>query len=406
MTPGAPFRFVQSGDFDLDQPLGGLATVPKHLRELFLTAPRQAVQNVFETAILHEVDFVLLTGNLLDVRRSSPACVGHLLEQFDHLHSAGIEVYWLGGESDPPAKWPSSITLPPNVHTIGPGKPLELLHRRDDLALCSIVAQGHTGRDPMWGQFRPDPGGLFTIGMAHGQFDPASIPQTGIAYWAIGGRQLRDKVSTAPATILYSGAPQGRLPTHCGQRCCTVVDVDEAGAVSMEVVPTDVCRWQSELVEVETCEKVSDLVKILKNRMRTFQSTKGKRQLLIDWRIVITGNAPKELVSEKAWGELTDQLNKEFGAEAFGAWTYELTIETSSVIPEAWYQEQTISGDFLRLTRELAADPSLPIDVSEFLADSHRESQTAEAVAIETREDRRRVLQESRRLGVQLLRSE
>ncbi len=406
MTPGAPFRFIQTGDVHLDQPLGGLSEVPDHLREIFLTAPRQALHQVVENCLLHEVDFLLVTGNLLDIRHSSPAIVGFLLEQFEVLSDAGITVYWLGGETDPPARWPASIHLPANVHTIGPGKPLELVHQREGTAICTLVAQGYIGREPSWGQFRPDPTGLFTIGALHGEFDEAPMARSGIPYWALGGKELRVKLNTSPAIALYAGSPQGRTITHNGQRGCTLVEVDEEGEIAMESIPTDVCRWQSEIIELENCKKVSDLTQIINNRLNTLGSTKGNRQLLIDWRVIVANEATRELLREETWNEIVAQLNKKFGSEPGGSWTYELTVETASVIPEAWYQEQSICGDFLRLTRELAADPSLPIELAPFLGPHHEESQIAEAVAIESRENRRRVLQDARRLGVQLLRAE
>lgn len=406
MTPGAPFRFIQTGEFHLDQPLGGLSEVPEHLREIFLSAPRQAVQQVVENAMLHEVDFVLVTGNALDVRQSCPVTVGFWLEQLDTLNDAGITVYWLGGETDPPARWPASIHLPSNVHTIGPGKPVEIVHQREGESICKIIAQGFIGREPGWSQFRPDAAELFTLAALHGDFEPESIARSGIPYWALGGKELRDKLNTSPAIAIYAGSPQGRTLTHNGQRGCTLVEVDEEGDIAMEAIPTDVCRWQSEIIELENCKKVSDLTQIIKNRLNTLTSTKGNRQLLIDWRVIVANEATRDLLKEETWNEITAELNKQFGSEPLGAWTYELTVETASVIPEAWYQEQSICGDFLRLTRELAADPSLPIDLEPFLGPNHEESQIAEAVAIDSRENRRRVLQDARRLGVQLLRAE
>ena len=45
-----PLRFVHAGDLHLECPLGGVAEVPEHLRELLLDAPFLAAQQVFETA--------------------------------------------------------------------------------------------------------------------------------------------------------------------------------------------------------------------------------------------------------------------------------------------------------------------------------------------------------------------
>ena len=122
--------------------------------------------------------------------------------------------------------------------------------------------------------------------------------------------------------------------------------------------------------------------------------------------MIIAGDSPKELLDETTWSKLTDVLNREFGEDGGEAWTHEVTVETSSVIPESWYQEQTISGDFLRMARELQADPSIEIDLKSMLGNIDQSGRVAQAVEIDTRETRRKVLQESRRMGVQLLRAE
>lgn len=404
MTSGASFRFLQSGDFHLDQPLGGLPSVPDHLRTLFCEAPRRAAQQVVETAMLHEVDFVILTGDLLDPRLSSPRTIGCLLELFEQLDTAGINVYWAGGEADPPSRWPSSVALPKNVHVFRPGLPQTVHYEHDGEVIAAIIGQANSGGEIRVGDFRPAASGAFTIAAAYGEVEDGAISRHDIPYWALGGEEMRKKHRTAPKYAMHAGSPQGRRPLHVGQRSCTVVEVNEAGEISTDSIATDVVRWQSELVEIANCESPEELEKVLKNRMRTLVSGKGRRQLLVDWRVVIEGKSSKKLMAESTWQHVIDVLNKEFGQEESGAWTYELTIESASVIPESWYQEQTICGDFLRLTRELLADPDIPIELTEFLGEDRRGTQLSEAVQIETREVRRKALHEARRMGVQALR--
>ncbi|MGY8770816.1 MAG: metallophosphoesterase family protein [Pirellulales bacterium] len=406
MPEGASFRFIQSGDFHLDQPLGGLPNVPDHLRDLFCEAARSATKNVFENAVLHNVDFVLLTGNLLDVRRSTPKTIGFLLQQFETLNKAGIQVYCAGGSIDPPVRWPSSIALPENVHVFKTGSPEEISFERDEQPICTISGRCNPGREPREGEYRADPTGLFTIAMSHGEIEAGTLRTSEINYWAIGGNSSRNKPMSSPVFSLFAGSPQGFSPTDIGQRSCTLVEVQEDGSLDSEALVTDVVRWQSELIELESCESISDLEQVLKNRMQTLIGSKGRRHLLVDWRVIIAGDSPKELLDETTWSKLTDVLNREFGEDGGEAWTHEVTVETSSVIPESWYQEQTISGDFLRMARELQADPSIEIDLKSMLGNIDQSGRVAQAVEIDTRETRRKVLQESRRMGVQLLRAE
>ncbi|PHS01294.1 MAG: hypothetical protein COA78_22850 [Blastopirellula sp.] len=406
MPEGASFRFIQSGDFHLDQPLGGLSNVPDHLRDLFCDAARSATKNVFENAVLHDVDFVLLTGNLLDVRRSTPKTLGFLLEQFETLNKVGIQVYWAGGSIDPPVRWPSSIALPENVHVFKTGSPQEIYFERDERPICTITGRCNPAREPREGEYRADPSGLFTIAMSHGEIEAGTIRNSEIAYWAIGGKTSRHKPKSSPAFSLFAGSPQGFVPTDVGQRSCTLVEVQDDGSMESEALATDVVRWQSELIELESCESISDLEQVLKNRMQTLIGSKGRRHLLVDWRVIISGDSPKDLLDETTWSKMTGALNKEFGEDHGEAWTHEVTVETSSVIPEPWYQEQTISGDFLRMARELQADPTIEIDLKSMLGSLEQGGRVAQAVEIDSRETRRKILQESRRMGVQLLRAE
>ncbi len=83
-----PFRFLVAGDFHLEQPLGGVAEVPDHLRELFLDAPYTAARRAFDAALAEDADFVLLTGDILRPSDTGPRGPLFLVEQFLRLSRA------------------------------------------------------------------------------------------------------------------------------------------------------------------------------------------------------------------------------------------------------------------------------------------------------------------------------
>jgi len=78
-------KFLQASDLHLEQPLYGLTEVPDHLRELLLEAPLQAAARVFETAILEDVDFVILAGDVINPHTAGPHAMAFLLDQFEQL---------------------------------------------------------------------------------------------------------------------------------------------------------------------------------------------------------------------------------------------------------------------------------------------------------------------------------
>ena len=57
-----PLRLVHASDLHLENPLGGVAEVPDHLRDVFLNAPYLAAEQVFELAISEGADALLLAG--------------------------------------------------------------------------------------------------------------------------------------------------------------------------------------------------------------------------------------------------------------------------------------------------------------------------------------------------------
>ena len=69
---GRPFRFLQAGDLHLELPLQGLAEIPDHLRPTLIDAPFLAAEQVFETAAAEHVDFVVLTGDVLNPEHAGP----------------------------------------------------------------------------------------------------------------------------------------------------------------------------------------------------------------------------------------------------------------------------------------------------------------------------------------------
>src|SRR5262245_4489473 len=97
---GAFIRFLHAADLRLELPVVGLDEVPPHLRELLVDAPYDAARRVFDTALKERVDFVVLSGNIIDPQRAGPRGIAFLLEQFHRLAEQEIVVYWVGGEYD------------------------------------------------------------------------------------------------------------------------------------------------------------------------------------------------------------------------------------------------------------------------------------------------------------------
>ena len=210
-----PFRFVHAGDFHLEQPLMGVAEVPDHLRDLFLDAPYTAVGKLFEAVLAEDADFVVLSGDLLNPTYTGPRGPLFLVEQFARLAERGIDVYWAGGTVDPPEAWPAALTLPQNVHVFPHGRVEDVTIHCDDEPLARLAG---TSRDRQRAlrpaDFAPDPTGLYSIAVAHGDADLAALQARGVHYWALGGRHDRstplERAAGGPLLRQPARPPPGR----------------------------------------------------------------------------------------------------------------------------------------------------------------------------------------------------
>lgn len=403
---GQPFRFLHAGDFHLESPAGGVTDVPSHLRELFLEAPYLAAERVFEAALAEEVDFLVLSGNLLHPNHTGPRGPLFLVEQFGRLRERGIAVYWAGGEIDPPELWPDAISLPDNVTLFARGVVEQVIHRRDELPLARIVGRSAEGRKKIRGaDFAVDDDGLFTVAICHGTADPARLADTHVNYWALGGRHARRTLAAAEQMVHYAGSPQGRRPTQTGPHGCSLVQTDTRGRCQCIFTPTDVLRWQHEHVHVEPTTTREDLQTILRERLQAAIQNAAGTDLLVAWTVSGIGPLVTRLRRSLS-AELLDGIRKEFGHRSPVAWSVTLDAEWADPLPADWYEQETLLGDFLREVRRFQSDERLALDLQPYLGEREAAG-TWNAMADLTDPDlKRTVLDEVRALGIDLLSGE
>jgi DNA repair exonuclease SbcCD nuclease subunit len=402
--PGRPFRFVHASDFHLERPPYGVAEVPDHLRSAWLDAAYTAAGRVFDAVLAEEAEFLILSGDILRSQDAGLRGPVFLAEQFARLAQRGIAVYWAGGEVDPPDAWPTAPALPENVHVFRRGPASEILHMRQGSPLARLVGQSRDGQRPIRvGEFDPDPAGLFSIAVAHGPADAAALAARGMHYWALGGRHERTMLSAAPAIAHDPGSPQGRCPEESGVHGCTLVQVDEQGQARTSPIPTDALRWVDERLVLESAATREDLEGLLRARVRSLLETTPQRDLLISWTIAGAGLLVAQLREAALEAQLLDWLRGEYGMTAPAAWSVALEVEPTEVIPEALYEGETILGDFLRAVRQVEMNPSEPIELEPYLAESHLAGTMAAAAVLPEGAPRQRVLHAAALVGLDLL---
>ena len=402
-----PFRFVHAADFHLEQPPFGVSDVPDHLAELFIESAYLAAERVFETVLAEQAEFLVLSGDLLDPRRTGPRGLLFLVEQFTRLAERDVAVYWAGGRTDPPDAWPAAVRLPDNVHVFAQRCVEEHVHHRDGEPLARVMGISRMrGRGIRASDFAADPAGLFTVAVVHGTVQAESIAARGLDYWALGGSHARHTLFSSPHVAHYPGSPQGRWPDDCGAHGCTLVQVDPPHQARTTLAPTDLMRWETGRVAVDEATTLDDLQGRLRERMQSLVEANAGVDLLVSWKVVGDGPLLAQLRRGTRAGELVQMLRDEYGYGPPAAWSVSLSAEPAAVLPPEWYEQQTIRGDFLRQLRHYQMNASEPLDLESFLADPQLDGALASAAQIPDQATRDLVLREAALLGVDLLSGE
>lgn len=398
-----PVRFIHASDLHLEQPLYGVAEIPDHLRPRFCEAAYAAAARLFQTAIDEGVDFILLAGDILQAAHAGPRAVTFLLEQFEKLAAREILVYWTPGRTELAPSWPVSVALPGNVHRFPHDCREEIIHHRQGDVLARIIGVAHDRRGRIaLGEASADDD-LFTIGLAHGPVEESALKKQRVNYLALGGKHQRRTLQGAPRSAHYCGTHQGRSPLESGPHGCTLVEVDDMGRTRSRLVPVDVVRWTNQRLDIDEHTDRRQLETLLREQMQTLVAAAGNRDLFISWTIV----GPGPLANQLRRGDLADELllwlQTEYGLAAPAAWSFALKASSPTTLPPAWYQEDTILGDFLRLVEQYQNEPSLPIDLEPYVSERHLAGSIGAGLRLDDSEHRQRVLREAAQLGAELL---
>ncbi len=401
MPGGRSFRFVHSGDFHLEQPLYGLAEVPGHLRSALIEAPYRAASRVFDTVLSEEADFLVLSGDVLNPADAGTRGSLFLAEQFELLLEDGIQIYWAGGDVDPPDAWPAEVPLPANVHVFSADDVGELTHHRDGRALARLLGVSQRGETAIDSSaFHAGANGLFTLGVAHGQADPEALRRR-LDYWALGGRHNASTLFSDAGTACYAGSPQGRCPDETGRHSCAVVDVDEHGKVEVRHTPTDGIRWRRERIKLDDAANAEDLKQQLTQRASSLRQSHPDLHVLVNWTVTGTGEVLRRLRHEGLDTDLLEDLRKKFGQHTPAVWSASLHAQTPESVDDAWYEQDSFLGEFLRAARELQRHEDQAIALDAYLGDL--EPGVTSAVSVSDAEARRRLLRRVAQLGVDLM---
>ncbi len=341
-------RFIHAGDFHLERPMQDLMDLPEHLKQTLVDAPWKAAEAVFETAVIENVDFVLLSGDLLNPVSCGACGPAFLLEQFEELAKHKIQVFWAAGSVDDPDRWPDAVVLPSNVHLFSKRQMEPVIYRRNGSALATILGRSNDGRESIRAaEFQVESDDTYVIACVHGAADRESLLSQRIDYWALGGNHQRQSLHGEAPHMRISGTTQSRSFDEEGSHGFWTVEVD--GNHDAQITPTDVdlFRYVTQSLDAEDLSMGRDMRQLMSKRIARLQSENGTRSLIVRWRVEMDLEN-SALVGPAALEEILGWLRREYGHGACCVWSTDIEVLSPKALPTKWQEEDTILGDFLR----------------------------------------------------------
>ncbi len=401
---GESFRFIHASDFHLETPLGDLDAYPPALRELMATAPMKAAQAVLDAALVENIDFLVLAGDLLNPATAGPRGMSLLLNYFEKLHQKKTPVYWVASVADDPARWPEAAPLPPNVTLFPKNRTISIPVQRAGRTICQVIGRSSEGRSQLHvPSYRVDPTDEFTVAIGAGDADADSLAEGRFDYWALGGEHQRTVITKGTDMgALYCGSPQGRSLDEPGAHGYTIVDVDADRNIRTTQMDCDVFRYCQVDLDAGEFATVNDLRGGLGNRIARLMHDNGNRHLIIGWDIAVTSESI-DVVGDPH--ELLQWLRRDFGHGSPSAWTARLRVRAPQKYPKNWCEEDTILGDYLRAAERHAKQGARELNLAPFTEEHMGLSKSLVSLLADVSPGvRPELLDDATLIGVELLR--
>jgi DNA repair exonuclease SbcCD nuclease subunit len=312
-----PTRLLAIGDIHLGRLSGRLpgAVDPASV------SPAAALRRAVRAALEHEVDALLLAGDVADSTRDHFHALGTLSEVLEPLRDAGIPVIAVAGNHDHEVL-PRLASRLPNLQLLGAGGRWETAEVDGAGGRVRVLGWSFPERQHPASPARGLPrleDGMPTIGLLHadlGAVRSAYAPVTtgelqsaGEVRWLLGHihRPSLDPADDAPG---YLGSLQGLDPTETGPRGPWLIQVD-GGRMALRHLALAPLRWEQRDVDVAAiAEPVAELPGLAMEALQACEAELTAAEdaaAVVGVRLRLTGRAADPAALAVAAADLAQQ---------------------------------------------------------------------------------------------------
>ncbi len=365
-----PFSFIHAADLHIDSPFKGVSAQSPELAEELQKSTLRAFENLIDACREHEVDFVLVAGDVYDGADRSLGAQLKFHDGLKRLAKMGIRSFVVHGNHDPLDGRVSSLQWPAEVKVFGKSAETVTVEVKGE-AVASVSGISFAKKDVrsnLAKTLEPGSAGLFHIGLLHcnvgsdtghepyAPCELSDLKSAGMHYWALGHVHTRQILSEDPL-VVYPGNPQGRSIREPNVRGCYLVRVDTTGKAELQFLPLDVVRWHETSVSISGLDTVDALDRELGETLEALVAGAGGRAIVC--RLKLQGRGPlyKELHAEGAAGDLLLRIRESWAGADPIMWVQRIELDCR---PDVDLDERAKQGDLLAevltVAKEYSAD--------------------------------------------------
>lgn len=225
-----------------------------------------------DVALAHQVDAVLLSGDLIDQDNRYFEALGPLAHGLRQLQAANIPALAVAGNHDHATLPALAATLPAGALTLlgagGRWQQTTVTSRHDEsrLHVMGWSFPARTVRESPLVSLPPiATDGVPTIGLLHGDLDVSAsvyaplassdLARVPVCAWVLGHVHTGGLRAQSPA-VLYPGSPQPLDPGEPGVHGVWLADMTAHGAFSARLVPLATVQYETVRVSLRACDDI------------------------------------------------------------------------------------------------------------------------------------------------------
>jgi DNA repair protein SbcD/Mre11 len=293
------FKFLHAADIHLDSPLRGLDRYEGCPSDEIRGATRRALDNLVELAIVEQVAFVLIAGDVYDGDWKNHDTGLRFVQRMTRLREAGIPVYLIRGNHDAQNRMTYDLRLPDNVKSLEVDRPETCVLKNVPVAIHGQGFASQWVRDDLASRYPAADPGCWNLGMlhtsvngreGHDHYAPCTVESLrlkGYGYWALGHIHKREILDERDGPIVFPGNIQGRNIRESGAKGCLLVTVEGDRHASCEFRSLDVLRWENCRLDASDAANLDDVSELFQKALPSLMA--GADDRLLALRVEVFG---------------------------------------------------------------------------------------------------------------------